>query len=688
MKSRAAAIFAFAVCMGVFSRTAVYGAEHGLFVSYYDNRDFTAFVARQVEPGVNASWPTGVSPLPVMAPTTYAVRWQGQLVAPLAGVYRLYLTSDDGIRLWLNGRLLVDDWTDHAPTTASIDVTLTAGVLNDLRIDYYQNGGGAVARLEWSGPGRTRQVVPATALLATLHDLNGSGLTATYYDNADFTGTSTVRTDEKVDFSWLAGVSPAANIAGSTYSVRWTGLLQPQWSGEYTFSLTSDDGVRLWIGDELLIDNWTHHASTKNTASITLHGGVRYPIRLDYFNGSGPGVARLLWARDAQPAEVVPPVHLYPESLGTPVILPPPQPLTLETPVESHVSPAWVEGLAPRREEPVAILVDGLPADVYPTGRAGWYASNARAGQPLGIILSPDQSTRLDVTSNSGDIARLLTWSVTDLANLPYSLTQTTIRPGDSLLLALTCRPGETFAVDLRYDGTFTPDWTGGEESAPRPVRFDALGAHDIRARINGAEVGRLLVTVVSADLRGPIACQVGFTRPKDIALLGLTSASVLPQPQSNDIQGFLVATKQDLSASQKRLHLCPVRLGSPMLEMRLGDAVGPLVARQPIDEFVIQSSANRTITLIKTFPDGTRLLEAHLEMRPLVRGLDVRMRAFIAGVTFDDSLTEHAVSSDQFVEMPDGTGRYTYRMLIAPNITVRACHTIGVWQQGTRISF
>ena len=79
---------------------------------------------------------------------------------------------------------------------------------------------------------------------------DGDGLAATYFNNADFTGTTVVRTDPTVNFDWGSG-SPAPAIGADTFSARWTGQVQPQFSETYTFYTQSDDGVRLWVNNVL-----------------------------------------------------------------------------------------------------------------------------------------------------------------------------------------------------------------------------------------------------------------------------------------------------------------------------------------------------------------------------------------------------------------------------------------------------
>lgn len=123
----------------------------------------------------------------------------------------------------------------------------------------------------------------------------GTGLSATYYDNKDFTGTTVTRTDATVNFDWGTG-SPATGLGADEFSVRWQGQVEAPATGTYTFSTTSDDGVRLWVNGNQVINNWTDHAPTTNTsASISLTAGTKYDIRMEYYENRVGAVAKLLW---------------------------------------------------------------------------------------------------------------------------------------------------------------------------------------------------------------------------------------------------------------------------------------------------------------------------------------------------------------------------------------------------------
>lgn len=122
-----------------------------------------------------------------------------------------------------------------------------------------------------------------------------SGLFAEYFNNLDFTASTLTRIDEEVSFEWT-GSSPDPAIQSDTFSVRWSGLVNPPRSDTYTFHTLSDDGVRLWVNGLLIIDNWTDHRPAENSGTIRLEAGQFYPIRLEYYQKTGAAVIKLSWS--------------------------------------------------------------------------------------------------------------------------------------------------------------------------------------------------------------------------------------------------------------------------------------------------------------------------------------------------------------------------------------------------------
>jgi len=98
-----------------------------------------------------------------------SARWTTDLEAPLTETYQLITTTDDGVRLWLDGRLIIDNWTDHGTEDDIATVNLTAGQFYRLKMEWYDKSGGAVARLAWQSPSISRQVIPAGVLQLPVH---------------------------------------------------------------------------------------------------------------------------------------------------------------------------------------------------------------------------------------------------------------------------------------------------------------------------------------------------------------------------------------------------------------------------------------------------------------------------------------------------------------------------------------
>lgn len=151
----------------------------------------------------------------------------------------------------------------------------------------------------------------------------GTGLTAQYYTNSSSTYSNSAnfnpaklvmsRVDPTIDFVWGTGTLPFTN--SGYYTVRWTGQLQPQYSETYYFDANTDDGVRLWVNNQLVIDHWVAQSATDSIGTIALQAGVRYNIQMDYFNGGGSAVAHLSWYSPSQPKQIIPSNRFYPASI-------------------------------------------------------------------------------------------------------------------------------------------------------------------------------------------------------------------------------------------------------------------------------------------------------------------------------------------------------------------------------------
>ena len=271
----------------------------GLAATYFDNLDFTGSTEVRTEPRIDFDYGNG-PPSPNLGADQFAVRWSGQVLVDRTETYTFYTQTDDGARLWVNGVRLINDWTDHGIVENRGSIALVAGRKYDLVMEYYDNGGGAFAKLLWSSAGTPKAVIPANRLFQPT-----SGLTGNYFAGITLTGPAHVRNDVNVNFNWGNGFADP-NVGSDPFSVRWTGKITPPFTETYRFYANSDDGVRLRVNNILLVDNWTDHGPTENSGTITLTAGVRYDITLEYYDKVGSALIQLLWSSPSIPKQIIP----------------------------------------------------------------------------------------------------------------------------------------------------------------------------------------------------------------------------------------------------------------------------------------------------------------------------------------------------------------------------------------------
>jgi len=130
------------------------------------------------------------------------------------------------------------------------------------------------------------------------------GLKGEYFADANFTQLVQTQTDPEVNFDWRLA-SPGEGIPQDNFSVRWTGSVVPRAAGAYTFYLNADDGGKLWVDGELIIDTAVGTSGTEVSGTINLSGGQPVSIRLDYYDTFWNGAVQLLWSGEFQSKEVI-----------------------------------------------------------------------------------------------------------------------------------------------------------------------------------------------------------------------------------------------------------------------------------------------------------------------------------------------------------------------------------------------
>ena len=141
--------------------TTIAGDPGGLRAQYFAKADFTGTTHERVEPRVYLDYEH--APFEDIPADGFSVRWTGELRIDTAGDYTFVTTSDDGARLWIDGQLAIDAWADHPVRDDAKVLTLAAG-RHAIRMDFHDTAGIAFAKLSWTGPGISREVIPGPNL--------------------------------------------------------------------------------------------------------------------------------------------------------------------------------------------------------------------------------------------------------------------------------------------------------------------------------------------------------------------------------------------------------------------------------------------------------------------------------------------------------------------------------------------
>lgn len=333
---------------------------------YFNNTDLggAPVLVRGEGGAINYNWGTG-SPAPgVVNVDGFTARWN-RAVSLGAGLYRFRVLVDDGARLYVNNKLIIDQWRQQSATEFTAEVNLAGGSI-PVRLEYVEFSGNAQVRLAWEliggsgGGGGSGGATPAPGW-STVNP--SRPYTGEYFANRDLSGApALVRQDNDIDFDWGNG-APGAGVPADNFSVRWTNTLRLD-KGRYRFTVETDDGVRLFINDRLVIDKWQVQARTRHTHELSLDGGeVR--IRMEYFDEWGAAYARLRVEVRKEPSGAI----------GNIVTCVPPQPPNYAWIKLYRLNGAnqWVTlGRGIGSINPTGFLkIDGLPVDVARFGGAG-----------------------------------------------------------------------------------------------------------------------------------------------------------------------------------------------------------------------------------------------------------------------------------------------------------------------------
>ncbi|MDX9990211.1 PA14 domain-containing protein [Thiothrix unzii] len=232
-------------------------------------------------PTIAFDWGNG-KPLPSLpAADNFSSRWVGDFQFA-AGNYTFTTTADDGVRVWVDDELLVDAWKDQPPATYFKSKTLSAGK-HRVKMEYYERGGGAVAKLNWE---KTQ----------SCDNIPTGQFCAEYYNNVDFVGNpAKIQNETAINYEWQDGV-PAQGVNADNFAVRWQGDFEL--AGDYRFLAKVDDRMRVWVGDDLIINLWESNDAKEHFHDVSLPAG-KHRIKVEMREYGGWARAMMSWEQRA-----------------------------------------------------------------------------------------------------------------------------------------------------------------------------------------------------------------------------------------------------------------------------------------------------------------------------------------------------------------------------------------------------
>jgi hypothetical protein len=300
---------------------------YGLTAQYYADHEWKQQVIERFDPQINFLWAAG-PPHPDLKTDDFAVRWSGWLRPPAAGEYWLIAVSDDGVRVFLDDKAVIDDWGSGPIRRRDAKVILSA-TPHVLRVEYRDHKDVSAINLRWIRPGgpSAGEPVPPHCLFCVRETAEqaevvlprprrlpaDTGLTAEYFSGTNLERSIDRRAEPLIDHWWGLD-KPLERLPGDIYSVRWTGRLTPLLPGKYKIVAYSDEGLRVWIDEKPIIDNWKRHSLARNEAEVELSDRPQ-TLRVEYFDHDQAAVASLRWIPPGDVEEQVIPAWAYSRGL-------------------------------------------------------------------------------------------------------------------------------------------------------------------------------------------------------------------------------------------------------------------------------------------------------------------------------------------------------------------------------------
>ncbi len=408
----------------------------------------------RIDPAIRFNWGFG-SPAPGIPADNFSARWN-RTVWFDPGHYRFLARVDDGVRVWLNDSLIIDEWRDGSVRSVSADRTL-AGGWHSLRVEYYERSGEAVIDFGWE---------PQPQVFT---EWRGD-----YFANPTLSGAAgMVRNDIQIAFDWgfnspAPGVVPADN-----FSVRWTRQVFFAEQRVYRFGLRVDDGARVRIDGVTILDAWREGSAADFTVDRFVQAGMR-TVEVEYFDRAGVAEVFFNWSLLTPPP---PPATWTPTATSTPTRTPTPAATWTPTATQTPTATPTTSVTSTPTATPTATPTTSVTSTPTATATATPTATQTPTATPTTSVTSTPTatSTATPTATQTPTATRTATPTPTTPATdtptaTPTALATSTATPTATATRTATATPTETSEPTATPTATEEPTATPTDEPTATPT--------------------------------------------------------------------------------------------------------------------------------------------------------------------------------------------------------------------------
>ncbi|MCX5658485.1 MAG: PA14 domain-containing protein [Planctomycetota bacterium] len=286
----------------------------GLKFEWFNGRNFNVKIGERIDYKIATEFGYGSAGTGGQT-DDFSVRWTGFMRAPKPGRYKLSAVADDGYRVKLSGKVVMESWDSSSDQSTWVDFT---GDPQEICFEMCEHGAWAMAKLYWTPPGETdAAIVPPTVFFQTKEAAKsgrwqrpaGVGLSMVVFDDKDLRNQTARDFDENIDWPF-GNCLIASGLRSNNMAIRWEGFIVAPEPGAYRLNVHVDDGIRLWIDRKILMDSWK---SGDNSQAITVDfDGAPHSFVVEFCVYGRPNHISLHWTKTGGfDEQVIPPSAFF-----------------------------------------------------------------------------------------------------------------------------------------------------------------------------------------------------------------------------------------------------------------------------------------------------------------------------------------------------------------------------------------